>query len=114
MAQYLLLLHESPDAFRGLSPAEIQAIIQHYVAWRHALERAGRFVGGQKLEPGGRALRRDGGSGEILDGPFAESKEVLGGFLMVEADSYDHAAEMARSSPHFERGWIEIRRVDLV
>jgi len=113
MPKYMLMLHESPTAFKGLSPTEIQAVIQKYFDWKNRLEREGRYLGGEKLKPEGRAVRRRGSEVEVTDGPFGEVKEVVGGFFMMEADSFEHAIELAKGGPHLDRGWIEIRQVDL-
>jgi len=63
MPKYMLLFHESPDLFTGLSPEEIQAIIQKFTEWRRKLEQERRFVVGQKLRGDGRVLRRKGSQG---------------------------------------------------
>jgi hypothetical protein len=112
MAKYMLLLHESRTAFQGLSPTEIQRIIQKYDDWRTGLEKEGRFLGGQKLFLSGRVLRRNGTSVDVTDGPFGEAKEVLGGYFLIEANSYDHAVDLARGGPHLDRGVVEIREVE--
>lgn len=111
MPKYVLLLHESDQAYAGLSPQEIQSIIQRYIDWTDRLQREGCFVRGDKLESQGRSVcSRDGRL--VTDRLLAESKEVVGGVLIVEAESYEHAASLTEGSPHFERGWIEIRQVD--
>ena len=112
MPKYMLMLHESPTAFKGLSPTEIQAIIQKYIDWKSRLERDGRYLGGEKLKPEGRAVRRQGSEVNVTDGPFGEVKEVVGGFFIMKADSFEHAIELAKEGPHLDRGWIEIRQVD--
>ena len=112
MAKFMFLLQESPTLFQGMSPEEIQAILQKYFDWRARLEREKRFVSGYKLASGGRGLRREGEKLMVQDGPFGESKEIVGGLLIVEAEDYDHAVELARDSPHFDNGWIEIRRIE--
>ena len=62
MAQFMLLLHESPDDFAGLSPDEIQRVIREYTAWRMKLQEQGKLAGGLKLKnEGGRRLTRDDG-----------------------------------------------------
>jgi hypothetical protein len=109
--KFVLLLRESPQAFTGLSPEEIQAIIQRYIDWVARLQREGRFVSGEKLAPDGRAVRLAAGR-VLTDRLFAESKEVVGGLIVLEADSYEHAVALTEGSPHFERGWIEIRQVE--
>jgi hypothetical protein len=112
MPKFALLLHESPFAYQDLSPEHIQAIIQKYIACMNGLKAQGRYISGEKLCPERLVVRRE--NDELAtDGPYMESKEVVGGLMIVEADSYQHAAELSRGSPHFDRGWIEIRRVDL-
>jgi hypothetical protein len=111
MPKFAMLLHEAPTAFNGLSPEQIQAIIQKYIDWVGRLQSEGRFVSGEKLVPDGRAVRRIDAR-LVTDRLFAESKEVVGGLLLIEADSYDHAVALTEGSPHFERGWIEIRQID--
>lgn len=112
MPKYLLLLHLPKDADAGLSPEEIQAIIQKYSDWRARLEREGRFLGGQKLRDDGRVLRRQGSQVSITDGPYGEAKEVLAGYFLVEAASYEQAVEVAKAGPHHLRGTVEVREVE--
>jgi hypothetical protein len=111
MPKFALLLHESSAAYKGLGPEEIQQIIQRYIEWTNRLKREGKFVSGDKLMPAARHVRRRGAELES-DGPFVESKELLGGLMIIEAVSYDEAVQQTRDSPHFERGWIEVRQVD--
>ena len=115
MSQYLLILRDDPAVFHKMSPQEIQQVFAKYVAWRTRMQEAGRLVGGNKLEDfTGRVLTKAGVSAEmrITDGPFAESKELIGGYFMINADSYDEAVELCRDCPHLEYGAIEVRLVD--
>jgi hypothetical protein len=115
MSQYLLILRDDPAVFHKMSPQEIQQVFAKYVAWRTRMQEAGRLVGGNKLEDfTGRVLSKAGASAEmrITDGPFAESKELVGGYFMINADSYEDAVELCRDCPHLEYGAIEVRRVD--
>jgi hypothetical protein len=114
MNQYLLILRDDPTVFQELSPQQIQEVFAKYVAWRTRLQEAGRLVGANKLEDGtGRVLSAGPSSAmRITDGPFAESKELIGGYFMVNADSYEDAVELCRDCPHLEYGAIEVRRVD--
>lgn len=116
MENYILLLHDSGIARPQLSPEEIQAIIGKYKAWGQRLREAGRIAGGQKLEDGtGRVMRGTGAGVRISDGPFTETKDVIGGFYILQAASYDEAVELCRDCPHLEYGsGIEIRRVQVV
>lgn len=116
MESYILLLHECAGSKSQLGPEEIQAIIAKYKAWGERLREAGRLAGGSKLEDGtGRTMHGAGGSVRISDGPFTETKDVVGGFYILQAASYDEAVELCRDCPHLEYGnGIEIRRVEVV
>jgi hypothetical protein len=116
MAQFMLLLHENPSAFAGLDASEMQIVIGKYVAWGEKLRSDGKFVSSHKLkDEGGRHVVAGERGVLVTDGPFAEAKEVLGGYFIVEASSYDGAVEIAKSCPHLEyRGRIEVRQVDLL
>ncbi len=115
MAQFLLLLHEGPELFAGYGPEEIERIIGEYFAWRDRLEAEHRFVGSNKLaDDPGRSLVAEGGGVRVVDGPFAESKELIGGYFLITASDYDDAVEVGRSCPHLRHGGrIEVRQVDL-
>ena len=84
---------------------------------RHCLEQAdelkacGTLLGSQQLEPPATAksVRRRGGKVSVVDGPFAETKEILAGFNLIEADSPEHALELAAQFPWIETGCIEVR-----
>jgi hypothetical protein len=114
MPKYMLLLHEHTGAFAAMSPEQMQQVIQKYVAWGNSLRNAGLLQDSHKLkEEPGRVIRTDGGKVRVTDGPFSETKEVLGGYYTVEAFSYDKAVEIARGCPHVEYGGtIEVREID--
>ncbi|HVS14874.1 MAG TPA: YciI family protein [Thermoanaerobaculia bacterium] len=113
MAKFLLLLNETPAQNPEWSPEEMQAVIARYRAWRESL--GARILDGQKLcDEGGRLVRPDGGAVRVLDGPYTEAKEVLGGFFALEADSYEEAVEVAKTCPHLANGWITVRQIDEV
>ena len=116
MAEYVLLLHEEPAAFADLSPAEIESVIAQYVKWREGLASEGRLAGGMKLkDEGGRWLSRENGKMRVVDGPFSEAKEVIGGLFVIKAADYAEAVEISRTCPHIEYGGrIELREVDPV
>ena len=111
MQQYLLLLRDEPGTFIRYSPEEMREIMQRYRDWRAALP--GQITGGHKLKDGeGRTLRKNAGQPAVTDGPFVESKEVLAGFFIVEADSYEQAVKLAKTCPHLDYGSIEVRAVE--
>ncbi len=112
MAKYVLVLHEEPGKFGELSPQEIQGIIEKYRSWSLRMAESGHLLSGEKLrDNSGRNLRK-GGQGIVVDGPFSETKEVIGGFFMIEADDYDSAVSLCGDCPHLEYGRIEIREVE--
>ncbi|MFN2511703.1 MAG: YciI family protein [Pyrinomonadaceae bacterium] len=114
MPNYLLLLHEDPAAFEQVSPEQMQAIIQKYTDWKRRMENAGVLTRGEKLQDGtGRVLRRTSDHTAITDGPYTESKEVIGGLFEIQADSYEEAIEAASGCPHLEYGAIEIREIEI-
>ena len=115
MPDFVLLLHR----LRGPAPsAEAMATaIKDYSGWADRLRGEGRLKGGQKLTfDAGRVMRNAaGGRVVVTDGPYAESKELLGGFFVVTAKDYDEACRLAESCPHLRYGGqIEIRQIDVV
>jgi len=114
MSEFLLILNENPSGFAGLSMDEIQRTLSEYIAWRASLEAADRLIGANKLtEDGGRVLTVRDGQVRVNDGPYAEVKEVVGGYFLIRASSYDDAVEIARTCPHLKYGGrVEIRQVD--
>ena len=114
MPQYILLLHDNPATFAKLSPEEMQKVVEKYMAWGARMRQAGVLRDGTKLvDDNGKVLRKNGAQIRLTDGPYSETKEILGGFYMVEADSYDHVAKIVQDSPHFEYGGsIEIREIE--
>jgi hypothetical protein len=115
MSDYMLLLRDNKAALTTLGPDEISRVIQKYKAWGESLRQRGLLVGTAKLTDGeGKVIRREGGRVNVIDGPYAEAKEVLGGYYTIRADSYEQAIEHCQDCPHFEFGSIEIREVDVV
>jgi hypothetical protein len=73
------------------------------------------MVAGHKLtEDGGKRLSRSGGKVAVVDGPYAEAKEVVGGVYLLRAKDYAEAAEIASTCPHLEFGRIEVRQIDFM
>src|SRR5687768_17078278 len=105
MPKYMLLLHDDPTSFAGMSPEEMQRVIEKYIAWGTRLKQAGLLSESHKLtdEPG-KVMRATGGNVRVTDGPYSETKEILGGYYVIEANSYDRAIDHARDCPHMEYG----------
>lgn len=109
MPKFVLFLRDdgrwNPQA---MSPEEMQSIIKRYSQWRAKVAPAL----GHKLHDGeGRTMRRDGGGLKVSDGPYAETREVLGGLFVIEAADYAAAVEIAKDCPHLDFGTIEIRQI---
>ena len=113
MKKFIMLLHDTGRFPADISPAQIQAIVQRYVAWRQKIQQNGRKVDGHKLTDGqGRVMRGAAGATKVTDGPYAEAREVIGGLFIVEANNYDEVVELSKDCPHLDFGSIEIREVD--
>lgn len=95
----------------GLSPEELQKVMAHVLGWFEKLKRDGRLKAGQPLGPQGRII--SGGKGRsVLDGPFPESKEAVGGYLLIQAADFDEATAIAKACPTLDYGIaIEVRPV---
>lgn len=113
MATYMFLLYNGANDFDGVSPEDMQGVIERYRAWGESLEKAGKLVGSEKLvDEQGRVLRSADGKISVTDGPFSETKELIGGYFAITAENYDEAVELAKGCPHLDFGTLEIREVD--
>lgn len=111
--QYLLLLYADENAWDSLSPAEQEAGVGAYIAYGEALDKAGAKVGSNRLQPAGSATRVQvqNGKQQVLDGPYADSKEQLGGYYLIEASDLDAAIAWAARCPGAHHGIVEVRPV---
>ncbi|MEZ6186844.1 MAG: YciI family protein [Planctomycetota bacterium] len=110
MAEFMILMRENDGAWGKLSPDQQQALLEGYFAWVEGLKRDGVLRGGKPLGAGGRLLRAV--DGEVTDGPFVETKEVLTGFFLIEAADLEAATEIARGCPALFHGEsVELRPV---
>ena len=114
MSRFVLLLRSPPVDYSAWSPEDLQKLLEKFNAWAGKLAAEGHLESGEKLTDGaGRTLEGLGGKQNVIDGPFGETKEVVGGFYVIKADDYDHAVELCRDQPNLELGGsIEIREVD--
>jgi hypothetical protein len=106
-----LLLFRGTDWQSGLSDEALRAAMAEWLAWREDLRQQGRVKAAQPLLPEGKVVA--GRKGRLVaDGPFAESKEAIGGYLLIEAGSEAEAIEVARSWPMLQHGAsVEVRPV---
>ena len=106
--QYALLIYEAPGAYDGLSDEDRNALTDEYMA----LRRDERVVGGGRLQgiETATTVRVQDGQTLVADGPFAETKEVFGGYYLFEADNLDAAIELAARIPALRmNGSVEVR-----
>jgi hypothetical protein len=111
--QYLLLIYESEADWNAIGEQERQKMFQQYMALSQDLQKTGKYKLGQQLQPTSTAttVRERGGRKSITDGPFAETKEQLGGFYLVDAKDLDDALEIAARIPSVRTGSIEVRPI---
>jgi hypothetical protein len=110
--QYLLLLHQ-PHTGPGPTPEQLRAIMAEFGVWMEGLYTKGVVAGTNGLEPAGRVLREPGGA-VITDGPYAEAKEIVGGYILINAPSLDAAVKIARGCPGLNhRLAVEVRPVQV-
>lgn len=109
MPQYMLLI-KSGEYSTEMSAEQAQKIVEKYIAFARKLRAENRYLAGDELASSGRMLAAK--NGKIVDGPFTETKESIGGYFLISADSYDHAVAIARECPVFDRGGeLEIREI---
>jgi len=111
--QYLLLIHDDERNWPTLSEQEQVDVIQEYGAFTAALRESGGYVGSNRLAPTTAAatVRIRDGEQVVTDGPFAETKEQLGGYYLIDVDSLDEALQWAAKVPTARRGSVEVRPV---
>ena len=113
--QYMLLCYSDEKGWAALGEERRSAVMDEYAAWGQAIVRSGHFRASAKLGPTAVAttLREAGGKPVTLDGPFAETKEQLGGFHLVECKDLDEALALARRIPTLKAGGtVEVRPVE--
>ena len=111
--QYLLMLYSNESGWNNLSPAEQQQGYAAYMAYTEALKTAGALKGSNRLQPVSTAttVRLANGKPQVLDGPYADSKEQLGGYYLIDAPDLDAALSWAARCPGAGHGTIEVRPV---
>ncbi len=109
--QYLLLIYEEEKRYATMSGEEMGALMAGYQAFGQ--EFTGKILGGNALQPTGTAktVRVRAGAALATDGPFAETKEQLGGYYLVEAGSPEEAVAMAGKIPGAQSGSVEVRPI---
>jgi hypothetical protein len=111
--QYMLLIYDQESTWDGMSEDERNGMMQEYFQFTEDLRKAGKHVAGDALQPlsTAKSVRVREGSAETTDGPFAETKEALGGYYLIDVDSEEEALEWAAKIPSARIGTIEVRPV---
>ncbi|MCX7361128.1 MAG: YciI family protein [Alphaproteobacteria bacterium] len=116
MTQYMLLLHQAPNYNMDLPREKMMEMTKRYMAWADGLRQKGKMAGGEKLAAGGvRHIKAEGGKPVASDGPYAEAKDVIGGYFVIEAADAAEAEAIAKDCPHVglsPTNWIEIRPIE--
>lgn len=109
---YLLVFHETtPERYGALTVEERHQALERWNAWCDDLMAQGRFQQGNTLGPEGRRVSGTTGT-RSLDGPFAEAKEVIGGYILITAESLDEATAIAETCPNLPYGMeVEVRPI---
>lgn len=111
--KYMLLIHADESAFQDLSPDDNAALVAGYTSVASEMERRKVLLASDRLKPTVTATTVRVRDGELLvtDGPFAETKEQLGGYYLIDVPDLDHAIEWARRLPGSVHGCVEIRPI---
>ena len=111
--RYMLLISNDETAYAALSPEEAQTNLAAYMAWSEEMGKRGVLQAGERLRPTTDATTVQVRDGEVLvaDGPFAETKEQIGGYFVVDCKDLDEAIEVASTNPGAKHGTIEVRPI---
>jgi hypothetical protein len=111
--QYMLLIHSSETAQQAMTEQDVGRMLAAYGAYTEALSKDGVLVSANRLRPVSSAttVRVADGRTQVLDGPYAEAKEQLGGYYLIEAPDLDAAIAWAARCPGASHGTIEVRPV---
>lgn len=111
--KYLCLLYDDERVWATMSKPDIDAVMGDYFAFTSGIQASGQYVAGEALEPTHTAttVRVRNGKAMTTDGPFAETKEQLGGFYLIEAKDLNEAIAVAAKIPAARTGCVEVRPV---
>jgi len=110
MKQFLLLLHEDMASLNTLSPKDMEELANAHMNWANTLAEAGHFVAGDGLQE--KSVFIKGKDAVIKDGPYLESKEIIGGYYLLQAADLETVIELAKGCPtHHYGGTTEIRPI---
>lgn len=108
---YLFLLRDVPNQ-PDPTPEEMQQAMQKWMAWIEQMKSRGQYLGGDRLEETPARIVRAPRGQPNSDGPFIEAKEIVGGYMLISADSFEQAVDIAKDCPGFDTGWtVEVRQL---
>ena len=112
--KYLCLIYDDEQKMAGMSQADGDALMRDYFAFTEDIKKSGHYQSGEALKPVHTAtsVRVRNGKLSTTDGPFAETKEQLGGFYLIEAKDLNDAIQIAGKIPSAKTGTIEVRPVE--
>jgi hypothetical protein len=117
MPKFMLILRGDTQAdYSQFTPDDFARILGEYEAWGTRMAKEGRLELGHKLtDQGGKVIWPHGkGKVDVKDGPYVETKEVVGGIYLLKADSYEHAVKLCDGHPNLQFGSIEVREIDFM
>lgn len=111
--KFILLIYNDPAVLEALPPGDFDSKMRTCLSHADELRHEGRLLESQMLEDAteAKSVRIRKGRVNVVDGPFAEAKEVLGGFNLIEAENIDEAVRMAAEFPWAQTGCVEVRPV---
>jgi hypothetical protein len=111
MSKFMYLFRHKDGQFKPASAEEMERVLKAWMVWFEGLQKAGPLVQrGERLEGTGKVVR--GKAKAVTDGPYAETKDSVGGFMIVQAKDLDHAIEISKGCPILDRdGVVEVRPV---
>lgn len=109
--KYILLIYGNEQVWAGMSREELENVLAEHMKYSEEMAKAGVLQGGAELQPVATAstVRFENGRRRTLDGPFAETKEQLGGYYLIEVENLDQAIAWAEKMPGMTEGAVEIR-----
>jgi hypothetical protein len=113
MPKFMLILQSRPGVWDDVPPEEMERKVVKYRDWAQKMRDTGRHVSGEKLgDEGGKVLSLKQGRVSVVDGPYAEAKEVVGGYFLFRAADYEEAVALTRDCPFLDDFSISLRQTD--
>ncbi len=114
--RYMLLVVGNADLVAAAKAEDLRALMGAFMAYTRAMQEAGVYVAGDPLKPPHTAttVRMKDGKAQVLDGPYAESREQLGGWFLIEAPDKGAALDWAARCPGVRYGAVEVREIELI